>query len=233
MSKNVSSANKGQLTSGHKKKNKTEKSRTSENKKKKDKNLSGKDSEAVTGSNSKKVQNYVEDSVAKKKNNSAGRKSDRKITTNRSTTGTKDEIMTSHILRENLGTVTVSETLPTVAAVGDEEDPLDYNLEAILAEGEEDLLWEVQSEDISVIDGPRIASEKELDSDGDLEVEFLNDVDSDVLETRTEALGDDVTVVDDLYSVPKKYREGTAGGKLFEEQTLAEIDGYLYLGKVS
>ena len=30
----------------------------------------------------------------------------------------------------------------------------------------------------------------------------------------------------------KKYREGTAGGRLFKAQTLAEIDGYLYLGKV-
>lgn len=37
----------------------------------------------------------------------------------------------------------------------------------------------------------------------------------------------------EYFEGPAKYKDGTPGGRLFKEETLAEMDAYLYLGKVS
>ena len=119
----------------------------------------------------------------------------------------------------------MGETLPGVATARIEDHPLDYSPEALLVDHEEVYLHE--KEDASHFVGgsnvletdPHLGGLREKTAEE--EVDVLDDV-------------EDVTELpfDESTHIPKRYREGTAGGKLFEEQTLAEIDGYLYLGKV-
>lgn len=117
------------------------------------------------------------------------------------------------------------DTLPGVATAGIVDHPLDYSPEALLVDHEEVYLHD--KEDASHLVGgsnvlevdPHLGALREQTAAE--EVDVLDD-----LEDVTESPFDDST------HIPKRYREGTAGGKLFEEQTLAEIDGYLYLGKV-
>ena len=116
-------------------------------------------------------------------------------------------------------------TLPGVATARIEDHPLDYSPEALLVDHEEVYLHD--KEDASHLVGrsnvletdPHLGGLREQTAEE--EVDVLDD-----LEDATELPFDEST------HIPKRYREGTAGGKLFEEQTLAEIDGYLYLGKV-
>jgi len=115
-------------------------------------------------------------------------------------------------------------TLPGVATARIEDHPLDYSPEALLVDHEEVYLHD--KEDASHLVGrsnvletdPHLGGLREQTAEE--EVDVLDD-----LEDATELPFDEST------HIPKRYREGTAGGKLFEEQTLAEIDGYLYLGK--
>ena len=119
----------------------------------------------------------------------------------------------------------MGETLPGVAIARIEDHPLDYSPEALLVDHEEVYLHD--KEDASHLVGgsnvletdPHLGGLREQTAEE--EVDVLDD-----LEDATELPLDEST------HIPKRYREGTAGGKLFEEQTLAEIDGYLYLGKV-
>ena len=231
VTKGVSSAGKGKPTPVNKKKNKTK-----ENDKTKKNTKSTKGSEAVTAKSSKEVQNNVVDSFAKKKHNytkpskktsgSAGNKSAKKSETKRSIAETKDvNGTTSNHLHDGLGksALKIAETSPAITTVSNEEHPLDYSPEAILVEEEDDLHEKTEINDVDEASASHLANtEKELDTDPD-----HGDLD---------AKEDVVVVLDDLDSFsdpPKRYQEGTVGGKLFKEQTVAEIDGYLYLGKVS
>ena len=119
----------------------------------------------------------------------------------------------------------MGKTLSGVAIARIEDHPLDYSPEALLVDHEEVYLHD--KEDASHLVGgsnvletdPHLGGLREQTAEE--EVDVLDD-----LEDVTEFPLDEST------HIPKRYREGTAGGKLFEEQTLAEIDGYLYLGKV-
>lgn len=130
-----------------------------------------------------------------------------------------------NLARHEQATKKMCETLPRVATAGIEDHPLDYSPEALLVDHEEVYLHD--KEDASHLVGgsnvlevdPHLGALREQSAEE--EVDILDD-----LEDVTESPFDDST------HIPKRYREGTAGGKLFEEQTLAEIDGYLYLGKV-
>ena len=222
---------KGKSTPANKKKNKTK-----ENDKKKKNRGSAEGSEAVAAKSSKDIQNNAVDSFAKKKHNytksskytsgSAGNKSAKKSETKRSIAETKDvNGTTSNHLHDGLGNsaLKIVETLPTITAMSNEEHPLDYSPEAILVEEEEGPHEKTEIKDVDEASASHLANtEKELDIDPDHgELDGKQDV---------------AVVLDDLDSFsdpPKRYEEGTVGGKLFKEQTLAEIDGYLYLGKVS
>lgn len=231
MTKGVSSVGKGKSTPANKKKNKTK-----ENDKKKKNTESTEESEAVMAKSLKDIQNNAVDSVAKKKHNytkstkdtsgSAGNKSAKKSETKRSIAETKGvNGTTSNHLRDGFGKSVskIAETLPAITSVSNEEHPLDYSPEAILVEEEEDLHEKTEINDVDEASASHLANtEKELDIDPD--------------RGELDAKEDVAVVLDDLDSFsdpPKRYEEGTVGGKLFKEQTLAEIDGYLYLGKVS
>ena len=119
----------------------------------------------------------------------------------------------------------MGETLPEVAIARIEDHPLDYSPEALLVDQEEVYLHD--KEDASHLVGGSSVLETDPHLGGLREQTAEEEVDVlDDLEDVTELPFDEST------HIPKRYREGTAGGKLFEEQTLAEIDGYLYLGKV-
>ena len=120
----------------------------------------------------------------------------------------------------------IGETLPGVATARIEDHPLDYSPEALLIDHEEVYLHD--KEDASHL----VGGSNVLEADP-----HLGGLREQTAEEEADVLDDveDVTELpfDESTHIPKRYREGTAGGKLFEEQTLAEIDGYLYLGKVS
>ena len=124
----------------------------------------------------------------------------------------------------------------TVGTAGnDDEHMLDYGPEAILVAGEDDHHDETEMEDLG--DVSHLVTTKEFAKEkDDIDLDFLSDDEESTV--RTERVADELEITsgamfDSVVQTPKKYREGTAGGRLFEAQTLAEIDGYLFLGNVS
>lgn len=112
-----------------------------------------------------------------------------------------------------------SESLPVVESLGnDEVHTLDYCPEAVLIAAEEDLHGGSQSEGIAVSDLADMDKESVVDHG---------------LQSKTEAHSENEPEQHSEVSGPGKFKEGTPGGRLFKEETLAEIDAYLYLEKVS
>ena len=256
MIKDVSAVDQGQVTSLQKKKD-----ALTENKKKKKDKKSAKGTEAVKEINSKKIQNTNAESAKKEKNKSfakftlsdAEKKSDKLSSaspkkqnkgtskTTKSSTETKDihvNVTTNRGLQDNLGKGT--EMLPTVVkAVSDEEHVLDYGPEAILIAAEDDHHEETEIEDGgNVPHSVATCTTKELHDEDVIDLDFLSEDEEPAIRRDGVPMSDEIesmsgSHIDNFVQTPKKYREGTAGGRLFEAQTLAEIDGYLYLGKVS
>ena len=236
----MSSVGKGKSTPGNKKK----KNKTKENDSKKKNKKSAEESEAVMEKSSKDIQNNAVDGIAKKKHKyptsskyttvSAGNKSPGKSETKRSFAETKDvnEITSNH-LHGGIGSsgLKVNDNLPALTAVSSEEHPLDYSPEAILVDEEEHLHEQTEINNADEASASHSANtEKLLDTDpdhGDL------DAKEDVAAVLDDPDSFSDPHFDDSVHTPRRYQEGTVGGKLFKEQTLAEIDGYLYFGKVS
>lgn len=211
----------------------------------------------MLGKTSKKKQNNVFKSISKKKNNSASQYASNSASKTFSRTSeikisvveAKDVNVTKiPVLQDGSGTsnLKISKTLPAlVAEFTVDEHPLDYSSEAVLVE-EEDVPHEKReiSDSDHEVDTPHLSNtRKEFNSNAyDQELD-ITDTRHNISESKVETL-EDVVVLDELdiiagsssddhIQIPKRYQEGTAGGRLFKEQTLAEIDGYLYLGKVS
>lgn len=126
----------------------------------------------------------------------------------------------------------------TVGTAGnDDEHMLDYGPEAILVAGEDDHHDETEMEDLG--DVSHLVTTKEFAKEkDDIDLDFLSDDEESTVRTESVAALEELEITsgamfDSIVQTPKKYREGTAGGRLFEAQTLAEIDGYLFLGNVS
>lgn len=221
---------------GHKRKTKKAES----NKKKTDKS-SAKSTETAKGTDSKKIQNNDAYSGAEKKKNpslkydlsrNSERKSERTLlkSINKQKKGTSE---TSKLSKEN------KDILVTTAgtAGNDDEHMLDYGPEAILVAGEDDHHDETEMEDLGDIS--HLATTKEFAKEtDDIDLDFLSDDEESTVRTESVAALEELEITsgalfDSVVQTPKKYREGTAGGRLFEAQTLAEIDGYLFLGNVS
>ena len=110
-------------------------------------------------------------------------------------------------------TTTEAKTLSVRDSVSDHEThSLDYSPETVLIEAEEDLHEGSKFDDIHGSVDQHVC---------DVEVQ------SDVAETHSK------DVAGQHFEGPSKYKDGTPGGRLFKEETLAEMDAYLYLGKVS
>lgn len=93
-----------------------------------------------------------------------------------------------------------------------ETHSLDYSPEVVLIEAEEHFHEQSKFEDI----------------DGSVDQHVCNvEIQGDVAKPLCgNAPGE-------YFEGPAKYKDGTPGGRLFKEETLAEMDAYLYLGKVS
>lgn len=222
---------------GHKRKTKKAES----NKKKTDKSTAKSTSETAKGTDSKKIQNNDADSGAVKKKNpshkydlprNSERKSERTLleSINKQKKGTSE---TSKLSKENKDIL-----VTTVGTAGnDDEHMLDYGPEAILVAGEDDHHDETEIEDLG--DVSHLATTKEFAKEkDDIDLDFLSDDEESSVRTESVAASEELEITsgamfDSVVQTPKKYREGTAGGRLFEAQTLAEIDGYLFLGNVS
>lgn len=207
-------SNKSVVDTGAKTKTTNSSKTAKHNKNKKVKKNSDKNVSALKGGvKEKNVDNAVISSSV------ANNKSKKVDTKNRSVTEGDDHGHHEQAIKK------MGETLPGVAIARIEDHPLDYSPEALLVDHEEVYLHDKEDASHLVGGGNVLETDPHLgglrEQTAEEEVDVLDD-----LEDVTELPFDEST------HIPKRYREGTAGGKLFEEQTLAEIDGYLYLGKV-
>ena len=216
------------------------KTKITENSKKKKSKKSAKTVEAVKSTNSNKVNdvNNVErkQSVAVKQ--ATGMQADIKLSStsqlkqhkDKNTTKTNSEYQQSNEERKG-GDISkdlvkqkdfdtkcskASETLPVIECLGnDEVHSLDYSSEAVLIAAEEDLHGGSHVSDLADMDvgSTGLQSKAETHSESEPGQHFESE--------HSEVSG------------PRTFKEGTPGGRLFKEETLAEIDAYLYLGKVS
>lgn len=219
------------------------KTKTTENSKKKNSKKSAKTVEAVKGTNSNKVENNVDNvekrqsSTAKYATTDAGIQVDslsftsqQKQHKEKGATKTKIESKSGNISKDlskqkDLDTKfsKASETLPAIESFSnDEAHSLDYSPEAVLIAAEENLHGGSKSKDIGVSD---LA---DMDVGSAVTPGFQSKAESHI-ESEPEQHFEEHSEV----SEPRTFREGTPGGRLFKEETLAEIDAYLYLGKVS
>jgi len=211
------------------------------NKKKTDKSSAKSTSETAKGTDSKEIQNNDSDSgTAKKKNPShkydlsrnSERKSERTLleSINKQKKGTSETSKLSKDSKDILVT--------TVGTAGnDDEHMLDYGPEAILVAGEDDHHDETEMEDHGDVSHLETTKEFAKEKD-DIDLDFLSDDEESSVRTESVAASEELEITsgaifDSVVQTPKKYREGTVGGRLFEAQTLAEIGGYLFLGNVS
>lgn len=217
------------------------KTTTTEISKKKKSKKSAKTVEAVKSTNSNKVKNDVNNverkqSVAVKR--ATGMQADIKLSStsqlkqhkDKDTTKTNSEYQQSNEERKG-GDISkdlvkqkdfdtkfskASETLPVIESLGnDEVHSLDYSSEAVLIAAEEDLHGGSHVSDLADMDvgSTGLQSKVETHSESEPGQHFESE--------HSEVSG------------PRTFKEGTPGGRLFKEETLAEIDAYLYLGKVS
>lgn len=216
--KKLDSTASSQLKSGQQKKSET----TENSKKKKSKNSAAVTVDAVKCTILNKVENNVANvekkqrlaakfyttDAGKQVDSSSSGASKTKIELEQSNTETKSANLLKDLSRKqdlDPNFSKASESLPVVESLGnDEVHTLDYSPEAVLIAAEEDL----------------------ADTDKGIFVDHA-------LQLKTEAHSKNEPEQHSEVSGPGKFKEGTPGGRLFKEETLAEIDAYLYLGKVS
>ena len=228
---------------GPRNENKDSSSKTTKNSKNQKNKKSSKIREKVTAKTSKNNLQTVNSVANKSKKNSSFKPA---ITPVRETSATNN--LTERSVAHTNITINVKddhlhhvreinylhETLPVTTPASAEDHPMDYIPEALYLDDEVSLHGrEEMTNEIEEPSSSNLAdASKKLEADPHL------------VEPRAGIHEEDLDALDDLESIsdvpfedsvhiPKKFREGTVGGRLFEEQTLAEIDGYLYLGKVS
>ena len=211
-------ASKQQDSATSKKKKEKKSKSTANNKKKKGKNTA-KTAESIKDANFIKDQkNIVNNSEKKQSSTLKYAANDAKIQTERLNTDTKGRItLKDHSRQQDLFSDLFSEAAETLAIQSldnDEAHPLHFSPDAVLMEAEEDLQGDSEFKDAHVIDSP------------DVEVESIEDP---TLQSKT---GTRIKSEPERHFKDRSFKDGTPGGRWFKEETLAEIDAYLYLGKV-
>lgn len=255
--KEVSSGEGGQSTPGHKAKNKTKqkskkkkdkknvktgdtnskevdntvikqqdsaaskkKSKSTANSKDKKGKKSAKSVEAIKDANSNKDQNNIVHNVEKKQSSTAKHvTTDGEIQTEQLNTDAKVGNISKDLTRQQDLDTTFSKAAATLPAIesydNDEAHPLQFSPDAVLIEAEEDFHGESKFKDTCVSDS------------ADVEVES---VEYPAFQSKAETHSESEP---GRHLKDRTFKDGTPGGRLFKEETLAEIDAYLYLGKVS
>ncbi|XP_068730519.1 DNA-directed RNA polymerase, mitochondrial-like [Montipora capricornis] len=226
---------------GPRNENKDSSSKTTKNSKKQKNKKSSKIREKVTAKTPKNNPQTVNSVANRSKKNSSSKPA---ITPVRETSATNnltersvaDTNITINTKEDHLHHVReinyLHETLPLTTPASAEDHPMDYIPEALYLDDEVSLHGrEEMTNEIEEPSSSNLAdATKKLEADPHL-VEpraGIHEEDFDALDDL-ESISD--VPFEDSVHIPKKFREGTVGGRLFEEQTLAEIDGYLYLGK--
>ena len=214
-------ANKQQNSAASKKRKEKKSKSIANDKNKKGKN-SAKAGEAIKDTNSIKDQkNIVQNIVNKQSSNAKHAEPDAKIQTERLITETNGENISNIRSRQQNLDDTLSmaaETLPAIESHdNDEAHSLYFGPDAVLIEAEEDLH----------VQGDSKIKDTRVRVSADMEVESVEDpAFQSVVETHSES-------EPGQHFKDRSYKDGTPGGRLFKEETLAGIDAYLYLGKVS
>ena len=211
-------ASKQQDSAANKKKKEKKSKSTANNKNQKGKN-SAKAVEATKDGNAIKNQEKIVHNLDKKESSTAKyAATDAKIQTEQLNTDTKGgNAWKDRSRQQDLGSTFSKATgmSPSLESLdNDEAHPLDFSPESVLIEAEEDLQGDSKFKDTHVIDS------------ADVEVESVEDP---TLQSKEESHSESEI---GQHFKQRSFKDGTPGGRLFKEETLAEIDAYLYLGKV-
>ena len=202
------------------KKKKAKQSKSTANNKNKKRKSSAKAVEAIKDGNAIKDQENIVHSIDKKQSLTAKyAATDAKIQTEQINTDTKGGNTWKDRSRQQNSDNTFSKAAGTSSAIesldNDEAHPLHFSPDAVLIEADEDLQGDFEFKDTHVIDS------------ADVEVENVEDP---TLQSKVESHSESEP---EQHFKDRSFKDGTPGGRLFKEETLAEIDAYLYLGKVS
>lgn len=253
-----SSAKEGKSTQGHETKNKTKKN----SKKKKDKK-NAKTGEAVRDRNLNEVDNTAskqQDSAASKKkkekksksaaNNKTkkGKNSSKAVEAKKDRNSIKDQENIVHNIEKKQSSTTKYATTDAEIQTEQPNTPAnDGNISKDLGRQEHlDDTFSMAAETLPAIeshdnveahplyfspDAVLIEAEEDLQRDSKLKYAHV----SDLADVEVESDEDPAfqSKVESRHFKDRSYKDGTPGGRLFKEETLAEIDAYLYLGKVS
>ena len=208
-----------QQDSATSKKKKEKKSKSTANSKNKKGKSTAKTVESIKDANVINNQENIVYNIEKKQSSTLKyAANDAKIQTERLNTDTKGRnTLKGHSRQQDLFSDLFSEAAETLAIQSldnDEAHPLHFSPDAVLMEAEEDLQGDSEFKDAHVIDSP------------DVEVESIEDP---TLQSKT---GTRIKSEPERHFKDRSFKDGTPGGRWFKEETLAEIDAYLYLGKV-
>lgn len=197
-----------------KKKEKNSKS-AAKNKNKKGKNTA-KTVESIKDANANKDQDNIVRNFEKKQSSTLKYDAaDSKIQTERLNTDTKGKnTLKDHSRQQDLFSKAAGTSLVIESLDNDEVHQLHFSPDAVLIEAEEDLQGGSKFEDAHVIDS------------ADVEVGTIEDP---TLQSKTAPRSESEP---EQHFKDRSFKDGTPGGRWFKEETLAEIDAYLYLGKV-
>lgn len=208
-----------QQDSAANKKKKAKQSKSTANKEKKKGKNSAKVVEATKDGNAINDQQNIVHNLDKKQSSAAKyAATDTKIQTERLNIHTKGGNTWKDLSRQqDLGSTfyKAAGTSPSIESLdNDEAHSLHFSPEAVLIEAEEDLQGDSEFKDTHVIDS------------ADVEVESVEDP---TLQSKVESHTESEP---GQHFKDRLFKDGTPGGRLFKEETLAEMDAYLYLGKV-
>lgn len=208
-----------QQDSAPSKKKQEKKSKSTANNKNKKGKSTAKTVESIKDANVINNQENIVYNIEKKRSSTLKyAANDAKIQTERLNTDTKGRnTLKDHSRQQDLFSdlfSEVAETLVIESLDNDEAHPLHFSPDAVLMEAEEDLQGDSEFKDAHGIESP------------DMEVGSIVDP---TLQSKT---GARIKSEPEQHFKDRSFKDGTPGGRWFKEETLAEIDAYLYLGKV-
>ena len=212
-------ASKQQDSAASKKKKEKKSKSAANNKTKKGKN-SSKAVEAKKDRDAIKDQENVVHNIEKKQSSTTKyATTDAEIQTEQPNAHANDGNISKDLSRQEHLDNTSSKAAETLSAIeyhdNIEAHPLYFSPDAVLIEAEEDLQRDSKLKHTHVSDS------------ADVEVESVEDS---ACQSKVES---HLESESGQHFKDRSYKDGTPGGRLFKEETLAEIDAYLYLGKVS
>ena len=198
---------------------KEKKSKSTANNKNKEGKSTAKTVESIKDANVIKDQENIVHNIEKKQSSTLKyAATDGKMQTEQLNTGAeggntwKDHSRQQDLFSDDLFS-NAAETLAIESLDNDEGHPLHFGPD-VLIEAEEDLQGDSEYKDSRVIDLP------------DVEVGNIEDP---TLQSKTGTPSESEPA---QHFKDRSFKDGTPGGRWFKEETLAEVDAYLYLGKV-